>query len=419
VAPPSAPRTAAAVGGGETAAARPKRPRPEKKKRNPRGNDPRPAARRGGRALPFLIGGIAVLAVASTSGGVYAALTTDEAKPAASERPQEAPPSVPGDPVNVATGGQVAPLRRVVPPDVLAVGTASIPAAKVRRIAKLGRVKDVMAVAGGAVQLQGRQVNAFAVDPSAFRSWTPPGTAQKTELWEALAGNRFVVSPDAAGQLQLTKGYQYPVVARTMPKLTMGGSGPLGLPGIDMLVSQKSGGEMGLVPNVALLVNAPGVSPAKVVQAVTKVLGPGTSVLNLHDSKYQTPADGGRPSSYLDLYKQAATSCRGLSWTVLAAIGQVESDHGRNAGRSSAGALGPMQFLPSTWKSYGVDGDRDGKADIMNPYDAIPGAAKYLCANGAGRGGKQLYNAIWHYNHADWYVQKVLNLAKAYQARFT
>ncbi|WP_165978364.1 lytic transglycosylase domain-containing protein [Actinomadura darangshiensis] len=417
MAPPSAPRTGAA-GDGEAAAVRPPRPRPEKKKRNPRGNDAR--TRRGGRALPLLIGGIAVLAVASTSGGVYAALTTDKAGPAGSGGPQEAaPPSVaPGDPVNVANGGQVAPLRRVVPPDVLAVGTASIPAAKIRQIAKLGRVKDVTAVAGGAVQLQGRQVNAFAVDPSVFRSWTPPGTAKKTELWEALAGNRFVVSPAAAEQLQLTRGYQYPVVARTMPKLTMGGSGPLGLPGIDMLVSTKSGGAMGLVPNVAVLVNAPGVSPATVVKAVSKVLGHGTSVLNLHESKYQTPADGNRPGSYLDLYKQAATSCQGLSWTVLAAIGQVESDHGRNAGRSSAGALGPMQFLPSTWKAYGVDGDRDGKADIMNPYDAIPGAAKYLCANGAGKGGKQLYRAVWHYNHADWYVQKVLNLAKAYATRY-
>jgi hypothetical protein len=416
VAPPSAPRTGA-LGGGEAPAARPPRPRPEKKKRDPRGkNAPQ---RRGGRALPFLIGCIAVLAVASTSGGVYAALTTKAAKPGRADPREAAPPSVrPGDPVNVATGGQVAPLRRVVPPDVLAVGTGSIPAAKIARIAGLGKVRDVAAVAGGAVQLQGRQVNAFAVDPSAFRSWTPPGTAKKTDLWAALAGNQFVVSPAAAQQLQLNRGYQYPVVARTMPRLTMGGSGPLGLPGIDMLVSRKSGEEMGLVPNVAVLVNAPGVSPGKVVQAVTKILGPGTSVLNLHDGKYQAPADGGRPGSYLDLYKQAARSCRGLSWTVLAAIGQVESDHGRNAGRSSAGALGPMQFLPSTWKAYGVDGDGDGKADITNPYDAIPGAAKYLCANGAGQGGEQLYRAVWQYNHADWYVQKVLNLAKAYSARY-
>src|SRR5690606_21149946 len=125
--------------------------------------------------------------IASTSGGVYAALTAEKTEPAASETPRDQPPPSAGDPVNVATGGQVAPLRRVVPPDVLAVGGGSISAAKIKRIAKLRRVKDVTAVAGGAVQLQGRQVNAVAVDPSAFRSWTPPGTAKKTELWEALA----------------------------------------------------------------------------------------------------------------------------------------------------------------------------------------------------------------------------------------
>ncbi|WP_243711315.1 lytic transglycosylase domain-containing protein [Actinomadura sp. KC216] len=376
-----------------------------------------PGTGRRGRGTPLAIAAIAALAVATASGGVIAALTTEPTEPARSSDAQPAPNVPPGDPVNVATGGAVAPLRRVVPPDVLAVGRGSIPAAKIKKIASLGRVRDVVAVAGGAVQLQGRQVNAFAVDPSAFRSWTPPGTAKDSALWEALAADRFVVSPAAAEQLGLARGTRYPVIGRTMPNLMMGGAGPFGLPGIDMLVSGSSGNQIGLVPNVAVLVNAPGVSPAKVVQAVTKVLGPGTNVVNLHE--YQTPGDGGRPSSYLDLYKQAATTCRGLSWTVLAAIGQVESDHGRNAGPSSAGALGPMQFMPATWKAYGVDGDRDGRADIMNPYDAIPGAAKYLCANGAGRGGKQLYRAVYQYNHAHWYVQKVLSLARAYAARFS
>jgi membrane-bound lytic murein transglycosylase B len=121
---------------------------------------------------------------------------------------------------------------------------------------------------------------------------------------------------------------------------------------------------------------------------------------------------------YLSLYKRAAATCAGLSWTVLAAIGQVESGHGRNPSTSSAGAMGPMQFLPSTFAHYAVDGDGDGLADLMNPYDAIFTAASYLCANGAGRGGDALYSAIWHYNHADWYVQMVLALAKQYAESF-
>jgi hypothetical protein len=121
--------------------------------------------------------------------------------------------------------------------------------------------------------------------------------------------------------------------------------------------------------------------------------------------------------SYMALYHQAAAAqCPGLSWTVLAAIGQVESGHGRDTSTSYAGAMGPMQFLPATFVSYAVDGDHDGNADIMSAPDAIYSAANYLCANGAGGGPDSLYRAIWHYNHADWYVQMVLTLAQQYGA---
>ncbi|WP_395106102.1 lytic transglycosylase domain-containing protein [Actinomadura sp. SCN-SB] len=369
--------------------------------------------------------GIALLTAVTLGGGVYAAVATAGEDQRGQGRAQGAPPAgEPGGPAtaapgptgqvtNVAVGSKVAPLRRVVPPDVLAVGRAPIDQRRIQRIAKLGRVKDVIAVAGGAIQLQGRAVNTFAVDPSTFRSWTPPATAKANQLWEALAADQFVVSTAAAEQLKLSRGLPYPVVGRTMPNLVMGGSGSLGLPGIDMLVHQKTGASMGLVPNIAVLVNAPGVEPATTARAVKRILGNEADVVNLHERRYQST--GG---TYLDLYKSAAKTCPGLSWTVLAAIGQVESDHGRNAGRSSAGALGPMQFMPATWRAYGVDGDRDGKADIMNPYDAIPGAARYLCANGAGRGGQALYQAIFRYNHAHWYVQKVLALARAYAAHY-
>jgi membrane-bound lytic murein transglycosylase B len=117
------------------------------------------------------------------------------------------------------------------------------------------------------------------------------------------------------------------------------------------------------------------------------------------------------PPAYAALYKSAAATCPGLSWKVLAAIGQVETRHGQGSVVSSAGALGPMQFMPATFARYATDGDGDGKADIMDPADAIFTAARYLCANSAGLGGQHLHDALWHYNHAEWYVDLVLSLA--------
>ena len=102
------------------------------------------------------------------------------------------------------------------------------------------------------------------------------------------------------------------------------------------------------------------------------------------------------PAPYLQLYQTAAASvCPGLSWTVLAGVGKVESDHGRNAGPSAAGALGLMQFLPSTWATYGVDGNGDGRTDPLDPSDALPAAAGYLCALGAV---EHLHDALVAYN---------------------
>ena len=116
---------------------------------------------------------------------------------------------------------------------------------------------------------------------------------------------------------------------------------------------------------------------------------------------------------YVRLYKESARKYGfGEDWYVLAAVGKVESNHGENMGPSSAGALGPMQFLPSTWETSGVDGNGDGVANIMDPRDAIPAAAGYLRDGGAPQ---DWYRALYTYNHADWYVKKVLAVAEGYR----
>jgi peptidoglycan hydrolase CwlO-like protein len=116
---------------------------------------------------------------------------------------------------------------------------------------------------------------------------------------------------------------------------------------------------------------------------------------------------------YVRLYKKSARQYGfAEDWYVLAAVGKVESDHSENMGPSSAGAMGPMQFLPSTWEASGVDGNGDGVANIMDPADAIRAAAGYLRDGGAPQ---DWYRALYTYNHADWYVKKVLAVAEGYR----
>jgi hypothetical protein len=114
------------------------------------------------------------------------------------------------------------------------------------------------------------------------------------------------------------------------------------------------------------------------------------------------------PPFLLPIYQAAGTQY-GIRWEVLAAINEIETDYGRNLNVSSAGALGWMQFMPSSWRTYGVDANNDGQKDPFNPVDAIFAAARYLKAAG---GEQNLRRAIFAYNHADWYVDSVVLRAR-------
>jgi hypothetical protein len=116
------------------------------------------------------------------------------------------------------------------------------------------------------------------------------------------------------------------------------------------------------------------------------------------------------PPFLLPIYQSCGTEY-GIPWQVLAGINKIETAFGTNLNVSSAGAEGWMQFIPSTWAAYGVDANSDGRKDPYNPVDAICAAARYLRAAG---GDKDLRQAIFSYNHADWYVDEVLLYANQY-----
>ncbi len=195
------------------------------------------------------------------------------------------------------------------------------------------------------------------------------------------------------------------------------------------------------------------VGPGRVAKPVRTVLS-GAPVI-------RTLGESGIPDVAVRAYKKAEARLAvsdpgcGVPWTLLAAIGRVESNHGRFGGAqlrddgsatrrirgipldgrpnvalihdSDGGALdgdtaydravGPMQFIPSTWRAVNADGNGDGFADPNNMFDAAQGAAQYLCTGTSGlRDPARAAQAVRRYNNADSYVRVVLGLAQMYQA---
>lgn len=147
-----------------------------------------------------------------------------------------------------------------------------------------------------------------------------------------------------------------------------------------------------------------------------------------------------------ELTLQATDPHCGLSWSLLAGIGHIESNHARHGHTDAAGttigtiygpsldgtlagnevikaadgnyvrAVGPMQFLPSTWAHYSSDGNGDGVADPNNVFDAALGAGKYLCSGGMDlRDPQQELRSVLRYNNSMSYAANVLSWSRAYK----
>jgi cell wall-associated NlpC family hydrolase len=165
---------------------------------------------------------------------------------------------------------------------------------------------------------------------------------------------------------------------------------------------------------------------AAVAGLVTAITTPGPGASG-ESGQEATPGGtvGDIPAGYFATYVAASKACSDLPWSVLAAVGKVESDHGRSplAGVApgtvnSASAGGPMQFLAPTFNSviarHRIPPGGATPPSRWNAHDAIWAAAFLLCDSGAARG--DLRAALFAYNHADWYVRKVLDQARRYAA---
>jgi cell wall-associated NlpC family hydrolase len=160
----------------------------------------------------------------------------------------------------------------------------------------------------------------------------------------------------------------------------------------------------------------------------TAILASAASLVGVGGSAPATPPATAAqiPAAMLTLYQQAAVTCPGLPWSILAAIGTIESDNGQSdlpgvqSGANAAGAEGPMQFEPATFAAYDQPVPPGGATPPSpdDPTDAVFAAARLLCANGAA-GGADLSGAVYAYNHSTAYVQQVLALAQTYAAAST
>lgn len=354
--------------------------------------------------------------------------------------PVPTPTSSPSGTARPADGGQtvdpagtVAPappahvrvpaLHRLTPPDAVVRLRHQATKAQVRRLRHLPGIRQVLVLDRGTVAVPAGQRTvhlAVAGVPLGVRSFTPSLTAKSTRLWQSVARGELTVGYGEAPALAHKLGATLPVRAgKATAPVRVGALATLGVPGVQAVVSNAESRVLHLKAAREILVHAPAIPIPMLRADVHRAIGrvatfTVTRPQQIDQSEISAYARQMIPESYLELYRRAAPTCPGLPWTVLAGIGTVETDNGRNVARSVKGAEGPMQFMPATWRVWGVDADGDGKANIQDPVDAVFSAARYLCAAGASRGGQALDEAIFAYNHAWWYVREVVNLANAY-----
>ena len=322
-----------------------------------------------------------------------------------------------------ARGTQTSAFRQIILPDLLIVAPQGLTKAQIARLRKIAGVRDMITFDGAEITAGGRSVSAIGVNPSTFRSWVPLATASDQAFWSALSNGDFVAAQPAGPGSACGPARDTSSPAPRRRPSPYGMSAKLGLTGVDLLVNVPTSRKLGLVRQVAGLISAPGAGLTALTKAVGRILGP-TGRIEVLRSK-QLPLATGRarhPAGQLPAAVQGVGGAV-LPGPVLDGAGGHRPDRERgrhqrravNRGRHGAHAVparrrgrsgAPMASATPARRTSSTRTTRCRRRRGM------------LCADGAAAGGQALSQAIFDYNHANWYVREVLALAAEYAADY-
>jgi peptidoglycan DL-endopeptidase CwlO len=192
--------------------------------------------------------------------------------------PALAPSSAAPAATAVSTDVYVAPLKHVLPVDVVAVSATTLPAAAVNKVRHLAGVRAVQAVDAARVRVNGRFAAILGVDPSGFRRFAAKPTAKNDAFWRSVAGGGLGLSYEMGKQDKLPTGTPVTVAGRTVQTMRVGKFGTVGISGVDAVITDKAARSLGFPVRNAIVISAPSAHFTKLTREIKKALPHGTQV---------------------------------------------------------------------------------------------------------------------------------------------
>jgi peptidoglycan DL-endopeptidase CwlO len=178
----------------------------------------------------------------------------------------------------VGTDVYVAPLRHVLPVDVVAVSATTLPAAAVNKVRDMPGVRGVEAVDAARVRVNGRFAAVLGVNPSGFRRFAAKPTAKDTGFWRSVQGGGLGLSYEMGKQDKLPTGTSVTVAGRTVQTMQVGKFGTVGIGGVDAVITDKAARSLGFPVHNAIVISAPSAHFTKLTREIKKALPHGTEV---------------------------------------------------------------------------------------------------------------------------------------------